>query len=413
MHTWTRRLVAGALGLMTTMAATAPASAERPTGPEQVVLRASTGGGYVPQDVALAQVPELTVYGDGRVVFLGPTTLEYPGTALPSLRELRLSDEGVDRIVRLARAAELLDRRPPRYGTPGVTDNPSTTVTVNANGKPRSVSVYALGFDDERLSERARANRRRLRRFLDAANTFPRRFVVEREHEYRPTALEVHRIPVDELLASTQHDWPLGPFAVPGSESDPPETPCATFTGTDAATVLEAARRARARDVWNIAGWPAELVFRPLLPGETGCAGGIDRLVHIVVQPNGWGAENARFDAYATTVYRDGRIVVTPSPYGDTRDPSSREVRVPDAELEIIEQAARDAGLVGPPLDYGEIGITDQGNTIVEVTVDDDLHRTVVYALGMEDLGGLTDEQIEAREQLAGFIDVVAEIARN
>jgi hypothetical protein len=300
MHTRTRRLVAGALGLVTTLAA-APAGAERPTGPEQVVLRVSTGGGYVPQDVALSQIPELTVYGDGRVVFLGPTTLEYPGAALPNLRELRLSDEGIDRIVRLARAAGLLDRRPPRYGTPGVTDNPSTTVTVNANGKPRTVSVYALGFDDERLSERAQANRRRLQRFLDAANTFPRRFVVEPEHEHRPTAVEVHRIPVDEVLAPTQPDWPLSTFGTPRTGAEPTETTCTTLTGADAATVLAAAADARAGDVWNVAGRPAQLVFRPLLPGEAGCAPGTDRLVHIVNEPNGWGGENARFDAHEIT----------------------------------------------------------------------------------------------------------------
>ena len=224
MHTWTRRLVAGALGLATTVAAIAPAGASdpHPTGSTDVVLRVFTGGGYVPEQVRLSEVPELTVYGDGRMVVVGPTTLEYPGPALPNLRELRLTPEGIDRVVRLATAAGLVSGKKPGYGSPQVTDSPTTTVTVNARGKEVQVSVYALGFDDASLTDTQARNRERLQRLIARAERPPRRFVLEgSRRRFVPASIDVHTVATGE---------------------------CRTVAGAEAAALFASARDQRADD---------------------------------------------------------------------------------------------------------------------------------------------------------------------
>src|SRR3990172_2168523 len=52
-------------------AAPPPADAiVHPTGPTDIVLRASTQGGFVRIEVVMGRVPEFTLYGDGRVLLL-------------------------------------------------------------------------------------------------------------------------------------------------------------------------------------------------------------------------------------------------------------------------------------------------------------------------------------------------------
>ncbi len=109
-------------------------------------MRVVTEGGFAAESRQPAQLPRLSVYGDGRVIILGPTTLEFPGPALPNVQEFRLTREGLTRVVDEARDAGLLDDPPPDYGDPGVTDQATTTVTVRADGVTRRVDVYALGF---------------------------------------------------------------------------------------------------------------------------------------------------------------------------------------------------------------------------------------------------------------------------
>ena len=65
-----------ALVLAAALPATAAASAQapaigHPTGATDVVVRVSTGGGFVPVQVNLRALPSFTLYGDGTVVVPG------------------------------------------------------------------------------------------------------------------------------------------------------------------------------------------------------------------------------------------------------------------------------------------------------------------------------------------------------
>ena len=238
-----------------------------PAAADEVVLRVVSRGGFAAESRQPAQLPRLSVFGDGRVVLAGPTTLEFPGPAVPNLQEFRLTREGLARLVDDARDAGLLDDPSPDYGEPGVTDQATTTVTVRVDGRTRRVEVYALGFTGRvsGVTPEQRENRKRLERIIERAGDpdAQRPVVVPgSERRYEPALLAVLARPSDTTDADV-HAWPLGDLG---------STECAIYGGADAAAILAAARTAREGDVWESAGATYTVTFRPLLPDERGCA---------------------------------------------------------------------------------------------------------------------------------------------
>jgi hypothetical protein len=231
--------------------------------PDVAVVRVTTRGGFAAEASRRGELPHPSVFGDGRVIILGPTTLEFPGPALPNLQEFPLTGDGLKRILDEARTAGLLDDPPPDYGDPGITDQPTTTVTVRAGGATYRVDVYALGFDDG-LTAAQRENRKRLQQFIELAgdaDALRDVVVAGSTRRYEPSALAVLIRPSDATEGET-HDWPLGDLA--GAQ-------CVVFRGADLAAVLDAARTAREDARWLSAGQSYQLVFRPLLPDERSC----------------------------------------------------------------------------------------------------------------------------------------------
>jgi hypothetical protein len=237
-----------------------------PTGADEVVVRVETAGGYLAETRRPARLPRFSVFGNGRVMVLGPTTLQFPGPALPNLHEFRVTRDGLARILDGARKAGLLGNEPPDYGKPGVTDQATTTVTVRANGVARRVDVYALGFTGRvtGVTPEQRALRRRLEQFIDRAGdagTFGDDLVPGSERRYEAAALAVLVRPTEATDAGV-HAWPLGDLA---------GTDCVVLTGADAATATAAARGTSDGDAWTSADASYDLDFRPLLPDEHGC----------------------------------------------------------------------------------------------------------------------------------------------
>jgi hypothetical protein len=237
------------------------------------VVRVSMRGGFAAEASRRGQLPRLSVFGDGRVIIIGPTTLEFPGPALPNLQEFRLTRDGLGRIIDEVRNAGLLDDPPPDYGDAGITDQPTTTVTVHVGGTTRRVDVYALDFTDGVTTEQ-RENRERLSRFIQmAGDPGAMRDVVvpgsTRRYETAALAVIVRR------SGSTEGEtraWPLGDLADVGTPYRRlPGARCKVFDRGQLAAVLGAARAARDGDRWESAGSTYELQFRPLLPDERGC----------------------------------------------------------------------------------------------------------------------------------------------
>ncbi len=120
----------------------------------------------MPLEISLANLPEYTLYGDGQLIWVDYEGSSFPTTALPALRTTVLSDEQIHALLESASQAGILDNNID-YGTPNITDVGGTTVAINVDGVQHSTSAYALGFDDESLTDEQVNARVRLAGFID------------------------------------------------------------------------------------------------------------------------------------------------------------------------------------------------------------------------------------------------------
>src|ERR1700710_2270360 len=107
-----RRLLLSALALAAALPAAPAASAAivHPRTAGDVVIRVTTGGGFVPVQYNLRSLPSFTLYGDGTVLVPGPVIQVYPGPAIYPLVRSRLSEPQVQVLLRRGQAAGLLAR---------------------------------------------------------------------------------------------------------------------------------------------------------------------------------------------------------------------------------------------------------------------------------------------------------------
>ena len=110
---------------------------EHPAGSDQVVLRLSNEGGFVPLEYHLTQFPAFTLYGDGRIVLPGAQIELYPGPALPAVSQRTVTEEGMQTILQAALDAGLGrgDHDYSDFGSTLIADASTTVFTFVANGK--------------------------------------------------------------------------------------------------------------------------------------------------------------------------------------------------------------------------------------------------------------------------------------
>ena len=135
---------------------TAPPSIEgidHPTGATDVVLQLEEGGGFVPMEFAASQAPQFTLYGDGRVVFQ-PMVEVFPAPGPDGIihgvpwRTAQLDAAQIEELLMFALGQGGLGPARDNYGNDMVADAGTSVFTVNAGGLNKTVSVYALGFED-------------------------------------------------------------------------------------------------------------------------------------------------------------------------------------------------------------------------------------------------------------------------
>lgn len=252
---------------------------EHPTGADRLVLRMDTAGGLVPPSYYLRQIPAWSLYGDGRLVTQGPQIEIYPPPALPNLLVTQISEDGVQAILRAARDAGLMGPDAD-YPYRCITDAPTTTFTLVAEGETHVISAYALGenqgpcagADTQARNELAafQAELTDLRRWLPQGSLGP-------DRPFRYSELRVYVQPYtgtgDPDLTEPPKAWPLRtPLAKFGEASkDLPDTRCGVVSGTDLTTLLAEVQASNQLTPWTSEGAEYLLTFRPLLPDEHGC----------------------------------------------------------------------------------------------------------------------------------------------
>ena len=249
-----------------------------------LVLQVHSAGGFAPWGYDFASVPSLSVYADGTAVVHGPTTLEYPGKALPNLQVVQLPDGALEELVAAAADADLLAPGPD-YGMPNVADLPTTRVTIAVGGEAYEHAAYALGAGpgesaledggmfgggESGLTDEQSVARVALAQFVQRANELVG--PTGAEESYAISALGVMAMPADPAATSGVEGvdvqvlpWPVGVALADAGR-------CALVEGADAQTLLATLAEANQLTQFEQDGVTYQTWFRPLLPHETTCA---------------------------------------------------------------------------------------------------------------------------------------------
>ena len=206
---------------------------DHPTGKTDVVLQVSAGGGFVPVEYNLTQIPGFTLYGDGTVIVTGPMIEIYPQPALPNLQTTTISEEAMQEILSAAKEAGLF-ANDVDYGQPGITDMPTTTITINADGKTYVSNIYALGMEQgaARPDHGAAAGPGRRSLEFDRQAVRPDRLPeparlkweavrLHRAGRLQPARRPQHRSGRRPTCSPTSLDWPLGDLSTLGEAVQP------------------------------------------------------------------------------------------------------------------------------------------------------------------------------------------------
>ncbi|MDQ3733784.1 MAG: hypothetical protein M3400_07285 [Actinomycetota bacterium] len=248
-------------------------------GVEDVLVSITSGGGFVPVEYNLRNLPQFLLLGDGTAIVGGVTIAIYPGPALQPLQSAILSEGQIQELFTVADDAGLLAGEID-FGEPPVADAPTTTVEISVDGRTVTQSAYALDFSDDPsfgLSEAEMAARAGLQSFIETAQGM----VGSASAGYEPNGVVVYRLgpyegpPADEPeLDQPPQTWPIETAPAVPTTTEPGAATCVVVSGPEVPTLLAALAEANELTPWLIGSDPpARMVFRPLLPGDPGCAG--------------------------------------------------------------------------------------------------------------------------------------------
>jgi hypothetical protein len=281
MHTLIARSLVAAVALAAAPTAAAEdvgtAAIAHPTSRTAVVVRVASGGGFVAPQATLGAVHAFTLYGDGTVIVPGPVPQISPGPAITPLLRSHLSEHQMQALLLRAKRAGLLAQGTISYGdmgSVGVSDMPTTTVTLNAAGRMFVRRAYALGAlaHGNRMPPAQAKARRELAGFIAG---LPHGLAGAR---YVPRGVAVFVTPSSGPAQPGGRPiaWPLATdLATAGKPTSPTGYRCIAVHGADARRLLTRLRTATNQSRWTAQGKPGTLfalVFRPLLPDEQGCA---------------------------------------------------------------------------------------------------------------------------------------------
>lgn len=252
------------------------------TAREDVLVRVAFEGGFTPIEWTYTNFPIFSLFGDGTLILPGAQIELYPGPALPAISSRQVDEAGIQAV--LEEALDAIGKIPGDLndlGFMGIADAPTTVITVSAEGVDRTIRVYALaelgdrpqGMPEEEY--RARARLHELVTKLGTLETWLPNGSLGQETGYEASAARLfigaYR-KVDDLPQEPAA-WPLDSTLSSFGEAadDSGLYRCGVVEGADWAAVREAASRANELTPWTDGGSRSSILFRPLLPNETGC----------------------------------------------------------------------------------------------------------------------------------------------
>jgi hypothetical protein len=254
----------GALAALALVMAACGGGGSVGVGDDEPVLRIVSEGGFLPVEVALSTGPRYTLLGDGRLIYQGVQTLEFPGRLVPPYMVATLDDNQLNAILAMVEDIGLpdIDDEVDDSAQEFVADASTEVITYWDEAGEHRYAVYALGLE-ESLSERNAA-------FLELIETLDR-FTAEVPAE--PYVADRVRIVAGEGLVDPEFEdiraWPLNQTDLSAWEMLPNEWQCTVIDGP-VPTIFEDATQAT---TWEHPDHtvPLLLLVRPLHPGEPDC----------------------------------------------------------------------------------------------------------------------------------------------
>ena len=233
--------------------------------PDEAVIQITSEGGFVPVEFALGNGPRYTVLGDGRLIFQGVQTLQYPGPLVPPYLVAQLDDSQLNALLAMVDDMGLpeIDEESDDSAQNVVADASTETIRFWDQNGEHKYAVYALGIQEE-STERNDA-------FLELIETLDR-FTAEAPAEpFEPDEVRVVAGVgfIDPEFADVR-DWPLESEIF----TDWTELPNGWFCRTYESDVLTSFEEATQATTWTHpdgTSEPLTLLVRPLIPGETAC----------------------------------------------------------------------------------------------------------------------------------------------
>lgn len=255
---------------------------EHSTAPDDVIVRVAFEGGFTPIEWTYTNVPIFSLFGDGTLILPGAQIELYPGPALPAISSRRVDEAGIQAI--LGEALDAISTIPGDLndlGFTGIADASTTVITVSAGGVDRTIRAYALaelGDRPEGMPEEEYRARVRLQELVTKLGTLETwlpdgSLGPEADYEAPAARLFIGTYRRVEDLPQEPAAWPLDePLTSFGEAADDSGLyRCGVVEGADWTIVRAAASRANELTPWTDAGNRSSILFRPLLPNETGC----------------------------------------------------------------------------------------------------------------------------------------------
>lgn len=339
------------------------------TGAADVVLRLSDGGGMPLPGWDLIRLPQFTLFGDGRIIVVNgaPSRATLPDRPLPELQTMVVSEEVIQAILAAAKEATLFQNGGDyEYGEPAMTDQDTTTITINAGGATYTTDIYALGFDpDEEVSVTREQQQAR-----DIVDAFRARLNDPDSFGGQPLAWEPYDVPalkvfsqpapadIDIMYTDVHPNhltWPLADLGTSGNAIDNRGLRARVITGRDLATLKAALPQATQWTVWQSGAAGYLLDLRPILPDEAAMIG--TETTASVTAPGG-----------TTSTYetRNGRI--------SGRVTDSNGVGLPNVMIDVVALAPQWGSIAGESTDasgfYAVYGLPTEQFYVVTMNRD-------------------------------------------
>lgn len=239
-----------------------------PEDPDAPVIQIRSEGGFAPVSMILGRGPLYTLLADGRLIYEGPTTMEFPGRLIPNYQVARITDEQMQQVMELVEEIGLpgMDQELDDRAASMVADATTEVVTYWDDNGEHSYAVYALGIDLDEPQPPATAA------FQELFNLMGELTASEAE-PYTPEQVRIVAGPgvVNEDFEDVRA-WPLEGESLADWDTLPNGWMCKTFD----ADVLTQFTDATQVTVWQHPD-PDQpnalltLLVRPLHPGEEPC----------------------------------------------------------------------------------------------------------------------------------------------